>query len=76
MDLPIEAIKWIVVIGLIYYILDKTPIGVPLKKAMVAITLWCWHRVGTFGVPPELAKQMNELDKKAGKKRKRKSDDR
>jgi hypothetical protein len=78
MDLPIEAIKWIVVIGLIYYILDKTPIGVPLKKGMVRLMLWLWSRAKTSRVNPELNKEMNRLGVKYGwdnpKKRTRKKE--
>ena len=66
MDLPIEAIKWIVVIGLIYYILDKTPIGVPLKIAMTRLMLYLWSHAKTGSASPELNKEMERLGQKYG----------
>ncbi len=74
MDIPVELIKWVVILGLIYYILDKTPIGTPIKDAMVKLMLLLWRYVGSRGVPPELAKEMNRIQKERAKKGRRESE--
>ena len=66
MDLLIEAVKWVVIIGLIFYIVEKMPIGPPIQRAMTSLLLFLWRRTrGTNApIPPELAEKMNEVEKR------------
>jgi hypothetical protein len=64
MDLLILSVGLLVGIYLIYFILEKTTIGPPLRRVLLRTLLWFWRGIKKtdVGLPEEFTEKLNAIE--------------